>query len=170
MTQFSRRVRWLNVLFPASKAPQVRDPGSVSDDVSLVQQYDGGAWNFNNPSRWLQQEDSPVGATGDTDFFTVPEGEIYRMFSMHGFRLIAGNSNFQPQVADLTSVPNVITAIAPSISVPGGTGNAVPLLTNPVIIPAGLTLRVQHFQGDATTQNRYSIYGCFAPAGAVFSV
>ena len=114
--------------------------------------------------------DSPMGAAEDTDFFTVPEGEVYRMFSMHGFKVVGGASNFQPQVADLVSVPNRITAIAPSISVPAGSGNAVPLLTNPVVIPAGLTLRISHFQGDAGTINRYAIYGVFAPVGTVFAV
>ena len=50
MTQFSRRARWLNALFPQSVAPANPDPALRSDDVSLVQTYDGGGWGIVEPS------------------------------------------------------------------------------------------------------------------------
>lgn len=46
MTQFSRRARWLDALFPQSVAPANPDPATRSDDVSLVQSYDGGGWGL----------------------------------------------------------------------------------------------------------------------------
>ncbi len=169
MSQFSRRSRWLNFLFPASKAPQSSDPGSVSDDVSLVQPYDGSGWGIPESSQWLTRGDSPVGITGDTDILTVPAGSVYRLFGAFGFKLLGAASTWQIFVGDLVSTPNLFCLLAEEQNTGAGISGSHPAEFNrAIVIPAGLVIRIQHFGGDVATQNRYGIYGCIAPIGTVF--
>lgn len=170
MSQFSRRARWLNVLFPASSAPRTADPGTVSDDVSLVQPYDGGAWPIPEASSWITLRDSPVGATGLTTIVTLGPDEVFRFFQMHAFNLIDPAANFQPQAVVPGSVPLTAAALSDSRATTGIAGtNVVPNNMNrAIVLPPGMRLQVSHFGGGVATQLRYVIYGCRAPAGSVF--
>lgn len=168
MSQFSRRAGWLNFLFPASVAPQKRDPGQRSDDVSLVQPYDASGWPIPDPSTWIIRLDSAVGATGDTDILTVPDDSVYRLFSANAFRLLGVNAIFQLFIVDLNAIPILSALVANEVSTGLNSGNNIVPLDRAMVIPGGLTLRFQHFGGDAATQIRYHIYGCLVPAGTVF--
>lgn len=168
MTQFSRRARWLNQLFPASKAPQTKDPGSVSDDVSLTQPYDGSGWPLPDFASWIIQKDSPVGIDGQTDMITVPEGSVYRLFSANSFRLIPANAQTQLFVTNLGGIPVTAVALADPVSTGFQQGNNIYQFQKSIVVPAGLTLRFEHFLGDVNTQIRFGIYGCLAPAGTAF--
>ena len=85
MTQFSRRARWLNTLFPASKAPQVRDPGVVSDDVSLVQQYDAGGYAFQKTDFFKA---FPAQAAGNVDVMETGPDEIIRVLAISAHNIV----------------------------------------------------------------------------------
>lgn len=80
MTQFSRRARWLNTLFPQSVAPASADPAVRSDDVSLVQSYDGGGWGISEAVFPAEQDivaDGPV-------ILTQPEVSIRDFLTLIG--------------------------------------------------------------------------------------
>jgi len=169
LSQFSRRARWLNALFPASKSPTTRDPAQRSDDVSLVQQYDGGAWPIPNASSWFTLTDSPVGVTGVTTILTVPDDMVYRYFGMHAFTVIDPVARFQMRVTDPLVPLSSVSLNQQIITLAAGLGNTVPLIDRAIVIPPGLQFQVAHIQGGAATQLRYATYGCLAPVGTVFN-
>lgn len=167
MTQFSRRAKWLNTLFPASVLPQTGDPGSVSDDVSLVQQYDGGGVGIPSRPEWFFGADSPIGAAGDVELVTMGDDEYLRLYSVHAFTIVLANCQCAPSVIDLQSVPNGVCQLAPLILTLGiGLGSVVFALNQSIIGP-GMSLRMSHFGGGGATSLRYRAYGLRLPVGAV---
>jgi len=168
LSQFSRRARWLNRLFTASVAPQTSDPSSVSDDVSLVQPYDGSGWPIPTNTSWIQQFDTAVGISVQTDLFTIPEGFVYRLFGASGFAIIQPSPNGIFFVKDKISTPNTAVNISGNIDFSLFVGNHRAELNQAIVIPAGLILAFDYTGGAAGTQMRVSIYGALCPEGTVF--
>jgi len=170
LTQFSRRARWLNSLFTSSKAPQISDPGTVSDDVSLVQPYDGSGYGISNPRTWVTQSlTDPAGITGQLDILTVPEDSVYRLFAASGFKVVGVNPFSFLNVIDLISTPNVACQISPimqDIVAPDGQFSFD--IRNPIVLGPGHTLRIDYIGGSASTVMSYSVFGVLAPIGTVF--
>ena len=169
MTQFSRRSRWLNTLFPASVRPQTTDPSSVSEDVSLVQPYDGSGYGIPNPRSWIIQNLLAAGVTGSSVMITVPEDSVYRLMGAGGFNVAAsGTPRHQLFVQDLIAVPNLACQLAP-IEIPTvGDGNFAFDLGRAIVIGPGHNLLMAYTAGGAGTIMKYSIYGVLAPLGTVF--
>lgn len=165
MSQFSRRARWLNDLFPASVAPPSRDPHTLSEDVSLVQPYDGSSWDLINPDAWITTLTLAVGASGNEDILRVDDRNILR-FLCCDVILLAG---LAPTSFRIRVTANGVEEVAV-------TGNVIPLTDgtpiralSPIIGPSS-RLRAIYFGGDVLTQIRVNIYGLEVPLGSVFYV
>jgi len=165
LSQFSRRARWLNQVFPASRAPQTSDPNSVSDDVSLTQPYDGSGWAIPDSSQWIIQLDSALAASGQVILLAVPEGFVYRLFGAHSFRVTGSTGTSSIAVRDLVSVPNTAVLLAPQLDIAGDPKAFE--INRAVVVPAGLTITGDFFNGSPTIA-AYRMYGCLVPAGTVF--
>lgn len=190
MSQFSRRARWLNQIFVPSVAPTTADPSVVSDDVSLVQTYDGGAIGIANPSFPLIRDGaaagagvplliespevairaylSPVGININGDMFSLPTG-LYA-------RILAFNTNLN---AGLSPTAQWETVNVPT-GTPGG-GFQVNITKRKVVtvsiaesrglmfnlLPPGMMLKSHHTNGDASTQLRHQMLWIVAPVGMI---
>lgn len=168
MSLFSRRARWLNIFFPQSVAPAVQDPGILSDDVSLVQPYDGGAYPLVEPTDWLRFTILPVGATGSTVVATTGAEEMMRFLAADVY-VLAGMS---PSGTVLRAVPPTggggdifVAQRLSSISTLG-----TPFITHTPVIGPQTQMSVTYEGGNATTQLLVHIYGVIAPLGSVFRV
>jgi len=190
LSQFSRRARWLQDLFTPSVAPHGADPSVVSDDVSLVTQYDGGGIGFSKPSFPAQRDGDAVGVgvplliespevairsylTGSginvsTDLYVMPTGLYAR------FLLISTNLN-----DGITPTKNWFTLDVPT-GTPGGgfqanLTNIDILSTSQVtargllcsILPPGMMLKFHHRTGDIDTQIRIGVIWIVAPVGSI---
>jgi len=170
MSQFSRRARWLNTLFPASVAPQVRDPGQRSDDVSLVQPYDGGGYGYQTaPAEWFRSFDNAAAAAGSQVAFIVPENQVYRIIGAHcdpfngvvydeaqiAISNDAGGGGLNCIVSDL---------INPGLFILGFT------LTPGLVVGPELEVLVRFGGGNGASQAHWNFYGIFAPLGTVFPI
>lgn len=170
MSQFSRRIRWLQFLFPQSVAPRAQDPGQLSDDVSLVQNYDGGAYGISA----LEQPDwwtfliLATAAAGDEVVFSVPEGFIFR-FMRGDYFLRAGNAPFgrfdiqSDTFGTISATEETRDATVGPLNTLGG-----PVLTP--IVPPGADIRFSYHGGNASTDILARIYGSLAPLGSVHHI
>lgn len=170
MSQFSRRARWLNQLFTASVAPQSSDPAVVSDDVSLVQPYDGSGWPIPQLGDWFSGPFlSPTGAAADTELIQVADDEVFRLFAISVFTVATLVADAGPIVSQIQGAGGV--QIAPNQQSPGlAFGSNVYQFPGGMILPPGSFLRGGHFNGNGTTILSWSVYGCRAPSGTVFYV
>lgn len=169
MSLFSRRARWLNVLFPASVAPAKQAPGDLSNDVSLVQQYDGGGWIIPDRSTWFRGPFlSPTAIAGETPLLTVSRDEVFRLFSVHVFTVVGQTAHVslvvspEPAQGGVVLTPEYTTAAI-------GIGGQALELNRPIVVPPGAHLYGAHFLGNTLTIISWSLYGCLAPAGSVFN-
>lgn len=163
----------MNFLFPASHLPATTDPDRLSEDVSLVQQYDGSGWGFpEDPTNWNTVVLSAAGVDVDTVLVTVPRGFVYRLFAAHVFTLIAPPPVSQLLVGTI-GASQTFVALTNRLLVPGvGLGNisfSLHGLNRPIVIGPGMELQGSHFSGGAATVLSYSTYGCLAPLGTVFA-
>ncbi len=170
MSQFSRRARWLNTIFPQSVAPATSDPGIRSDDVSLVQQYDAGGFIARKENCFFGA-DSIAGAAISTEILTVPDDEIFRLIAGHVFTVIAATpQGAQFVVIDLDDPTANVASITLLTTVPAvGGGNLSMAVFQPIVLAPGTTLRGTHVGGDANTVTRWRAYGFPAPFGSHFS-
>lgn len=168
MSQFSRRARWLNFLFPASVAPTVTDPALRSDDVSLVQPYDGSGWGIPPLGDWfLGPFLSPTGGAADTELVAVAADEVFRLFAVSVFTVATLVADAAPIASQVQGAGGV--QIAPNQQSPGlAFGSNVYQFPGGMILPPGSFLRGGHFNGNGTTILSWSVYGCRAPSGTVF--
>ena len=172
MSQFSRQATWLRRLFPASVLPTVADPGSVSDDVSLVQPYDGSGWGFPSPSDWCRPTISAVGATGFTLNRVVGPDEVFRILAAHVIIFLGGGS---PTFVGVNVIDNEGTGdqvfISEILDLAGLGSNVVyPIRVYAPIVGPNCHLRLDYLGGDAATAMTLAVYGALAPIGTSFNV
>ena len=166
------------------------DPTIVSDDVSLVQQYDGGGIGVAKPNFPVIRDGDVVGAgvplliespevairayltaSGiniNSDMYTMPTG-LYA-------RILALNSNLNDGV---TPNANWLTVNVPT-GTPGGgfqvnitkrkavtvsTAESRGLMFN--LLPPGMMLKSHHTGGDVDTQIRHQFLWIVAPVGMI---
>jgi len=172
LSQFSRRARWLNTLFPASVLPQSQDPGVRSDDVSLVQQYDGGGWGFPRPDDFVVGSPILDGVTGRHIFFTLPIDEYARLLAVSlAFIGGGGASVVVPDIIDDEGTGNQVFIATPlqvntGFLGPGGFESFRNLATH---IPPGGQFAAQWTNGGVGTTFTVQAYFCRAPVGTVFN-
>lgn len=168
MSQFSRRARWLNFLFPASVAPQLTDPGTVSEDVSLTQPYDGGGFSLADVD-WFHFITGPAGAIGSFVVFTIPPGFMFRWMAADGqtlagvtpqglFRITATSGG--PSSGEIRATDQVVIP----------TGGIIMPLREIRMVPPSSNINFFYNGGDAATIVIARIYGALVPVGTVFYV
>lgn len=193
MSQFSRRAKWLNALFPASVAPQITDPGDVSSDVSLVQQYDAGGLGFsqmtypaefvanatalpltiNTPEMSIRDIRTAIGAVVASDFFIIGPDVVCRLYGL-GFVRTGGVGTsvtqfrvIAPAGSGISEHQIMLTENVDTVALPNPLRVTPPLY--PLLLP-GTMIMMQHNTGDAATQYRCTFYMCIAPLGTIFSI
>ncbi len=166
MSQFSRRARWLNQLFPQSTAPTQHDPGVRSDDVSLVQPYDGGGIGFQEPTTLIKEFEIPVGIAESIDCLVNGEDVVARIYAM-GVLQVSGT--------DATVFMTVISGAGVAIGVAVrdlavAATTLLPFVTisDFKILGPSCTLRANTRSGGADSLFRVQIYAAVAPLGTVF--
>lgn len=188
MSQFSRRARWLQQIFTPSVVPTVTDPTIVSDDVSLVQQYDGGALGIAEPSFPAERDGdadpdplvilgpevairdyvSKTGINTVSDMYQMPSGLYARIFAMTTI-LVAGSSPAQwfvsMQAPTGSGVSNHSILVTPNYN--AISGSRIPRAMTTTILPPGMQLNMHVVTGNASTQVRLSILWIVAPIGAI---
>jgi hypothetical protein len=170
LSQFSRRARWLNSLFPASVLPKISDPGVVSDDVNLVQPYDGGGYGFADSSELVTRVTGVVGASGGFVILTTSAEEIFRLISADHVTVAGGLPDVWMIVIDNEGGGDSVHITQKIQAQPIGASQILPLQGGPVVIGPNMTITTQWTGGDAATQISFGIYGFRAPLGTVFHV
>lgn len=177
MSLFSRRAKWLNTIFPASVLPQTTDPDRVSDDVSLVQPYDGSGWGIPDLNDWaVRTAIQSAAPTGFVELRAVTPEQVFRLLHLDFTLLVdAGPAPSLKLVAtvidaegsgDQVLVANVLLKSGSGIN-PGESlsfRNVVP------IVGPGCTLRIEWFQNVSGTTFTFGHYGALVPVGTVFYV
>lgn len=166
MSQFSRRARWLNQLFPQSAAPQISDPGVRSDDVSLVQAYDGGGIGFQEPTTLIQEFTIPIGVTAFIDCLVNSEDVVARIYAM-GVRQVSGTD--ATVFMTVISGAGVVIGVAfRDVSVATTTRSPFITVSDFKILGPSCTLRANTLTGGADSLFAVQIYAAVAPLGTVF--
>lgn len=166
---FSRPAAWLRQLFTYSGAGGARDPNSLSNDVSLVQPYDGSGWGFHPPAETIFQYDSSVGATTDTVIFTVPATMVRRVLAL-SFDLLAGAAPAAVYLfASIPAVAGQNVQITQSLQTLISGRVESPDHHSPIILP-GIEVHILVSTGNASTQVRCNMMAVEAPLGTVFYV
>lgn len=167
MTQFSRRAKWLNILFPASSAPQVTDPGDRSDDVSLVQQYTGGGWGFG--VRTVRNQLSGIGATGTMDLVSTGEDEVFYIGAVATLSFADDATQVVLNIRDDSGVPPRVAYIAdPQIIIAAATPPIQVFDHKVKIMGPSSHLRIDWQNGQPGFQFNTTTYGILAPLGTPF--
>lgn len=190
MSQFTRRARWLQQLFTPSVAPAVPAPTSLSDDVTLVQQYDGGGLaiaeatfpairdasgaplEIRSPEISIRDYQTKIGITTVSDLFNLGPDLVARIFAAN-LTLTAG----------IGAEINYLTVTAPTGS---GVGNHLWVFSTPFnnvsspgdqrrfshdpILPPGMQLNFFSTGGDASSSGRLTIAMIVAPIGTLFHI
>jgi len=164
LSQFSRRARWLNTIFPASVLPQSSDPGIVSDDVSLVSAYDGGGLGFQKVVDFRQLA---TGASGNTTFVLTGPEEVFRLYCISTHALALGGTTLLAGILIDKDQPlfSVSAGVIPILS-----GNPSMWPTHIGMIGPNLDLQISYSGGVGGTIIGAAIYGFRAPLGTVFQV
>jgi len=168
---FSRRARWLNGIFPASEAPQIQDPGTRSDDVSLVQPYDGSGWGLNqDPEEWTFQggNSGTPGSAGTFILVQVPLGFIFRILAASGRFTVGNNPNIGIQLGRPSNRSILIGRVSQG-DMPG-IALSTPVALNTPIVPGGWDVTGFWDNGDGLTVVEINVMGILAPEGTVFYV
>ncbi len=164
MTSFVRPAAWLRQLFIQSRTEHV-NPSRVSDDVSLVQPYDGSGWGIPDPANWAREATSGVGISATTTIYTVPVNRVARILAV-GVHWVAGatfNSHLRVQSGtDIIAVSNDVTVPI--------TGENIGYDVRTPVMGPGHVLSARHTGGDASSQAVYSLYYVECPIGTVFYV
>lgn len=169
MSQFSRRAKWLNILFPASVAPQVVGPDRVSEDVSLVQQYDGGGYNFNDVQQtFYTAQTSPPGASGEVTILTVPDDQIFRLMAAHTFNIVGSGGAMFSGIFLESPTGSSRAAYIDRGNPPVVSQGALAFRVGNVVAGPGVLIRGNFSNGQASDVAQYNIYGFLAPLGTVF--
>jgi len=164
LSQFSRRARWLNALFPASVLPQVSDPTVRSDDVSLIAPYDGGGLGF---QKVVEFEQIAAGATGFVNFTLTGADEVMRLYCISTHALALGGTSLVAGI--LIDQDGLLFSVSAGV-IPILSGNPSMWPVHIGMIAPNMNLQISYSGGVAGTIMAAAIYGIRAPLGTVFHV
>jgi len=169
MSKFTKPAPWLRRFFIPSGV-DFREPGQVSNDVSLVQPYDGGSYPEMAGVEKVFTVTSAAGANTYTDLFTLTNEQIARLVSV-SMANVAGGASGAMLVTDDGSTPEApcsvyAGAFANSQQTLDGSIRAIPILA-PIIGP-GMRVRLRVTGGDASTQVIANWLVYIVPVGSVF--
>jgi len=162
MSTFTRPAPWLRQFFTPSRTG-FKEPGKLSDDVSLVQPYDGGGWPIDPGVNKTGELQSVVGASTQTVLFTTEQDEISRLVTV-GAILDAGGVPAGLVHLDHSGGPSV--PICEHFTLDTAYYRSMPLYAAIV----GPMVRVRGFVvgGDASTQVTWRWMEYRVPVGTVF--
>lgn len=166
MSQFSRRARWLTSLFPASVIPTTSDPDRVSNDVSLVQPYDGGGVGFQEPANFSRRFAIPIGVSNSIDMIVNDEETIFRVYALDLVQLAGEDANVFVRITS-GSGDSVFVAFH-DITTVAVKPRPFQVVTDFRILGPGQTLAADTTFGGAASQFTIGVYGVSAPLGTVF--
>jgi len=165
MSKFTRAAPWLRHFFTPSKTSPV-NPTEVSEDVSLVQPYDGSGWPLQPIGEWMSSVAPVIGATGTETLVTAGEREIVRILAV-SIHLAAGVA---PLSRLLIQDPNaVVGSVGVSDELTVSANFRSFAVRTPILAPGHL-LRGQYEGGDAATGVVWRMFICRCPIGTVFYV
>jgi len=164
MSGFVRPANWLRHLFTSSQTGPV-NPTEVSDDVSLIQPYDGGGYPLFDPGEWAKDSTSATGAAKTTALFSVPDDKIARILSAS----IVHTAGVAPDVYFRVETPQFSMGISENLTALADAEDQGFQIHSPIIGP-GHNLVGRHFGGDGSTVIIFRLYLCVVPIGTVFYV
>lgn len=168
MTQFSRAAPWLRSLFIESSSPTVKNPATRSDDVSLVQPYDGGGWPLagRDSSAWAVTFTTNVGVTGVNTDFTLLKNEIMRILAIGIVTASGAIANSQVRV----QIAGVGTVISISDDKKSHLTEEQPLVPIAPLVGPESRLIFRHYAGSAATSIKFNLLVVRVPIGTVFYI
>lgn len=163
MSQFVRPAAWLRRLFLQSRTKHI-NPSRVSNEVSLVQAYDGGGWGMVPGTDWGVTVDSAVAAAGSTSILTVGEDEIFRLLGICVSLLAAAAPTLAIARVQI-AVSNEAIAVSETLVTVDTELRALPGISTPILPPRSI-LTGKHSGGDATTKVQWAVLGLRLPLGS----
>jgi len=166
MSKFSRPSSWLRQIFTPSSTGW-REPGDLSNDVSLTHPYDGSGWVFPVPAMASLVVVSAVGAATTTLIYTVPLDRITRLLGIS----VGVNAGETFNAAGRMTTPGGGQAFTCTelVTIPvSGEGRQLP--GHPPVMLPGMFLSLRIEDGGAASQSATTIYFVEAPLGTVFYV
>ena len=167
MSLFVRPAPWLRQLFTPAHTPQP-NPGTLSEDVSLVQPYDGSGWAIPNPETTVRSFTAPAGAQGNNTILTMGATDVGRILGI-SVNLNAGAAPTHANAAVRAPGTNLNCPITDVVVPVTGIFIGLPHLASSVILPR-LQLEGSHIGGDAATILIWRVYIAICPIGTVFYV
>jgi len=165
MSRFARSASWLRHLFTPAHSKQP-SPGLLSDEVSLIQPYDGGGFPLTPVGEQMIRVTSATIAAVQTSIVTLREDEIGRILAVSAL-LSAGVA---PVARVNVNAPNGLScAISQDLAAVGLNFNTSMVMDSPILNP-GFELLGQHTGGDAATIVIWTVILARAPIGTVFYV
>jgi len=182
---FARDAPWLRKLFPPTTAPQVTQPGAVSDDVQLVENYQAGG-QVALPPLWFANRITTNPGAGNRSIILDPnlllpvgyDPQVWRIFFLSVFSDgDPATFSFNVQIElDVDGANPTTVQIANGVTI-GATStarvaiNSTFGLTSPILLPmfdsqrCGLVMLQTSAQGVGTVSLNYSYYILRNPAG-----
>jgi len=163
MNTFTRPADWLRQIFTPSRFGW-NPPSAVSQEVSLVQPYDGGGYATFPVGQWVLTGVAVAGATGEITLIDLPQEEIGR--------IMAVSVVWQAGVAPVCSTQIRLPGANPV----GSSLDGTPTVLNELfginqrcpILPPGHRLLIRYHSGDGATVITARALVCRAPLGSVF--
>lgn len=159
--KFARRAGWLTELFTPSVTPPTRFPDQYSNDVSLIQPYDGGGWGMINSEAYITQAANVAGASGTLTIKDIAPENIFRFLSA-AVILTAGVA--PSVVLEIFTIDGSRSQSISSLVTPNGARWTTFDLIPPIIGP-NHRIRAPWAGGDAATVITVSLFGPEIPLG-----
>lgn len=161
---FVRPAPWLRRLFTPSQTSPV-NPTEISEDVSLIQPYDGGGYPLHPVGEYLETTTQTAGAAGNGDLITTGQFELARILCAD-LLITAG---VIPTCFFRIQIGTVDVAISPRVVLGALNQPNSQILQSP-ILPPGAALQIAWSGGDAATIVRTHVLHALVPLGTVFYV
>ena len=163
MSKFVRPAAWLRQLFTQSRTEYV-NPSTVSQDVSLVQPYDGSGWGIPDPGQMIKQADSGTGSPISVVVYTVPVNRIARLLGLSIERIVSTDYTRTWFSVTLGGMKVGISSVSPSVDLSLGLQVYCPVL------PPGAILSGEAAGGGAGSGIQATALIVECPIGTVFYV
>jgi len=171
MSSFVRPADWLRQLFTQSRT-EPSNPSRVSEDVSLVQPFDGSGWGMVMPDQIVSETPNPAAASGVLLLRTTGKRNIGRILAA-SVELFAGvtpgHIGISMRLAGAMGVNDEVGIAVPLTTFGGAIMKNGFNITSP-IIPPDFEVLGTWAGGDAATVLIFQLALVEVPLGTVFYV
>lgn len=164
MARFTRPAPWIQDLFTPSRS-QKDDPGIRSDDVSLIQPYDGSGWPLQPVGEWVTNKQLAAATDKSVPFSTLRDDQVSRIIALSCDLLAGANAT---AFFFIEGPANLGVGCSSRVTTVDGELNAFEIYSP--IIPPGHRLTGRYFGGDVLTVINFHAALCTVPLGTVFYV